>query len=277
MSEMFKLNKMSLVVTTRCNLRCCLCDEFIPTNKPFPDMTPNEERRILDAFFDVVDRVDMLHLSGGGEPFLNRALPEMIDIAYGYADKFDRFMVFTNSTVRVSDKLLEALKNKPKLTVHASDYGIMPERSAEVHRLLADSGINARVIKYYGDDQDYGGWVDFGAWDARHRTEEQLRQVFSNCGITKHMRGNWRTRDGKVHWCQRSQRGMELGLLPDIPGDYVDLFGDGSRDEKRGKFLRITCGTHLSSCDRCSGDHGTEDAAKRFPAGEQLARGQHDD
>jgi hypothetical protein len=239
-------------------------------NKPFSDMTPDEERKILDAFFEVVDHVNMLHLSGGGEPFLNRKLPEMIDIAYEFAEKFDRFMVFTNSAIKISDKLFAALKGRDRLIVHASDYGIMPKCGAETYKLLADNGVNVRVIKYYGENQDYGGWVDFGDWSQRNRTTEELERTFSNCGITRHMRGNWRTRDGKVHWCQRSQRGMELGLLPDDPNDYVDLFSGETRSQKRRKFLQIANAAYLSSCDHCSGDHGTEDAAKRFPAGEQL-------
>jgi hypothetical protein len=273
MSDVFRLNKMSLVVTTRCNLACRLCDEFIPGNKPFPDMTPDEARKILDAFFSVVDRVGMLHLSGGGEPFLNARLDEMIDIAYEYESRFDRFMIFTNSTVKVSAKLLDALKNKAKLVVHASDYGVAPKRSAEMRELLRDNGISVRVIKYYGDNQDYGGWVDFGTWEARGRTDEELARVFGNCGINRHMRGNWRTRDGMVHRCQRSQRGLELGLLPDFKSDCVDLFEDCTREQKRENFRKVMNAPYLSACDYCSGDHGTEDASKRFPAGEQIGAG----
>ena len=69
MSDELILNKMSLVVTTRCNLKCRLCDEFIPQNKPFPDMTPSEESHILDALFHVVDHVELLHLSGAENLF----------------------------------------------------------------------------------------------------------------------------------------------------------------------------------------------------------------
>ena len=43
----------------------------------------------MDAFFDVVDHVKLLHLTGGGEPFLHPKLAEMIEFAMGYADKFD--------------------------------------------------------------------------------------------------------------------------------------------------------------------------------------------
>ena len=88
--------------------------------------------------------------------------------------------------------------------------------------------------------------------------------------MTRDMGGNWRTRDGKVHWCSRSQRGMELGLIPDCPEDYVDLFDNSTRAEKQEKFRRIANAPCLSACDRCSGDQGTDDQQKRYPAAEQM-------
>ncbi len=66
---MFILEKFSLVILTRCNLKCKLCCEYVPQNKPFPDMTVEEAQKILDAAFDVADRIKTLHLTGGGEPF----------------------------------------------------------------------------------------------------------------------------------------------------------------------------------------------------------------
>jgi hypothetical protein len=114
--------------------------------------------------------------------------------------------------------------------------------------------------------------VDFGEWKPRGRADTELNATFRNCGITRHMNGNWRTRDGTAHWCQRSQRGKELGILPDYTGDYVDLFSDESAAQKREKFRFIMNARYLSACDHCSGDHGTDDAAKRFPAGEQITR-----
>lgn len=272
---MLELDKFSLVVTTRCNLRCQLCDEFIPTHKPFPDMTVLEAERILEALFRVVDHVGLLHLSGGGEPFLNSALPELIDLCFHFSDRFDRLMVFTNSTILPGSQLLDALtRHKDRVIVHASNYGLKPEISQEVYQRLKARGIPLREIKYYGDDQDYGGWVDFGSWEARGRSGDELGQIFNSCGITRYMHGNWRTRDGKVHWCQRSQRGMELGILPDVPEDYVDLLDETeSAEEKRAKFETIIRTRFLSACDHCSGNHGTEDPAKRFPAGQQMKSG----
>lgn len=235
-------------------------------------MTVSNARCILDALFAVVDHVGLMHLSGGGEPFLNPQLAELVELCFDYDDRFDRLMVFTNSTIMPGEKLLDALEShKDRVIVHASNYGLQTEMSAKVYAALRDRDIPLREIKYYGENQDYGGWVDFGPWEQQNRPESELGQRFSNCGITKHMHGNWRTRDGKAHWCQRSQRGMELGIISDCPDDYVDLFDSTtSAEQKREKFKRIMNAPYLSACDHCSGDHGTEDPAKRYPAGRQM-------
>lgn len=269
---MFILEKFSLVILTRCNLKCKLCCEYVPQNKPFPDMTVEEEQKILDAVFDVADRIKTLHLTGGGEPFLHPRLSELIEVAMGYEECFDKLMLFTNTTVPVSQNILNTIKRyKEKIVVQLSLYGINPEREIKTVKALMDEGITCKIEKYYGDDQSFGGWVDFGDWEAKNRMPEELNQVFHSCSVTSILRGNWRTHNGKVHWCSRSQRGMELGLIPDVPDDYVDLLSDNlSRQEKRDKFQKIANARYLSACNYCSGDAGTDDKAKRYPAAEQL-------
>lgn len=269
---MFALGKFSLIILTRCNLRCRLCCEYIPQNNPFPDMTPEQEKKILQAFFQVSDHVDTLHLTGGGEPFLHPHLPEMVEAAMQYQDQFDTLMLFTNSTVPVSDRLRDVLrKYKDRILVQASQYGKMPEREAQVQKILQGSGVRCKFEKYYGEDQSFGGWVDFGHWEPYGRTESELESIFRECSVTRVLKGNWRTRDGRVHWCSRSQRGMELGYLPDTPEDYVDLMDETvSVEEKREKFRQIADTTHLKACDHCTGEFGTNDPRKRYPAAEQM-------
>lgn len=268
---MFTLDKFSLIILTRCNLRCRLCCEYVPLNKPFPDMTVEEARRILDAAFHVADHITTLHLTGGGEPFLHPRLAELVDEAMEYANSFDTLMLFTNCTVPVSGMLLKALgRYRDKLLIQTSLYGQNPDREAEILHAFQSYGIRCKVVNYAGTHQDFGGWVDFGPWKAQDQTADALEIRFKNCAVTREMHGNWRTRDGKVHWCSRSQRGMELGLIPDSPEDYVDLFDGTTREEKQEKFRRIAGTPYLSACDRCSGDQGTFDQQKRYPAAEQL-------
>ena len=269
---MFVLNKFSLIILTRCNLRCRLCCEYVPQNKPFSDMTVEEEKKILNAIFDVADHITTLHLTGGGEPFLHPRLAEMTEAAMAYADQFDTLMLFNNSTVPVSEKLMKMLVcHRDKVLVQVSQYGKHPEKEAEILQSLLDHGVKCKVVNYSGENQDFGGWVDFGPWEAQRQELEVLRKRFEGCAVTRDMGGNWRTRDGKVHWCSRSQRGMELGLIPDCPEDYVDLF-DASKsvEEQREKFQKIAATKYISACDYCSGEQGTDDQQKRYPAAEQM-------
>jgi hypothetical protein len=234
-------------------------------------MTIDECRRILAALFDSVDYVTTTHLSGGGEPFLHPQLAELIDVVFEYNDKFDKCMLFTNSAVKPSQALLDAItRHSDKTIIQLSRYGINPERELEVLTALEATGASLKVEKYYGDNQSFGGWVNFGDWQERNRSTPELADVFANCAVTRDMRGNWRTRDGKTHWCSRSQRGMELGLIPDCSADYVDLLDDTSRDEKRFKFANIAARGFLSACDHCSGNQGTDDYGLRYQAAEQL-------
>lgn len=264
---MFHLDKFSLIITTRCNLKCRLCCEFVPQNIPFPDMTADGARRILETFFQVVNHVGILHLTGGGEPFLHPHLAELITLAMEYSNQFDTLMLFTNSTVPVSETLLDTMKRyKEKILVQVSHYHQFPEREDAILQKLRDSGIHHRLRKYYGDDQTFGGWIDYGTWGACGRTADELEEIYRTCFVTAALHGNWRTRDGKIHWCSRSQRGMDLGLIPDQPDDYVDLFDSSeSVEQKRKKFVQIERMHFISACNYCSGEQG-----KRYPAAEQL-------
>lgn len=271
MNETLIIPKLTIIITTRCNLRCKLCCEYVPQNQAFPDITIMECKNILEILFKVTDKVNTLHLSGGGEPFLHPNLSELVNTCMEYSDKFDTLMLFTNSTIMLSEQVLETLKkNKSKLIVQVSHYGINPKLENEVLAQLQSIGLTIKLEKYYGDSQSFGGWVDFGMWNSYKRTPRQLENTFSNCAVSRDMRGNWRTRDGKVHWCSRSQRGTELGLLPDFNNDYVDLFDGSSIQLKREKFLKIMNTKYINACDYCSGHQGTSDNSLRFQAAEQM-------
>jgi hypothetical protein len=237
----------------------------------FPEMTVAEAERILVAAFEVCDHIGTLHLTGGGEPFLHQQLPELIQCAMRYSEKFDRLMLFTNSTVTIKPELLDAIiTGKDKILVQFSQYGVNPDKEQTNAHFLQERGVNCKIEKYYGEDQSFGGWVDFGKWESYGRTPEELERIFKSCSVTRVLKGNWRTRDGKTHWCTRSQRGMELGLLPDNPDDNVDLLNNSSVVEKRAKFERIASARYISACDHCSGDAGTDDKSKRHKAAEQI-------
>jgi len=189
-----------------------------------------------------------------------------------YKAQFDKFMIFTNCTVPISDTILSVLdKHKDCVIVHASDYNLVPDTTKNVLDKLEAAGIIIRRLHYHGDNQDFGGWVDFGGFEFRGKTSQALAEQFSTCAITGIMRGNWRTRDGKVFWCTRAHRGYELNLIPTNEDDLVDILDESlTRSEKREKFKKILNAEYLDACNYCTGDCGTSENDKRYAAAKQI-------
>jgi hypothetical protein len=151
--------------------------------------------------------------------------------------------------------------------IHLSDYNIHPERTSALISLMDEIGISYRVDKYYGDDQYQGGWIDPGEMVSYQRTEDELRNVFKNCGIIKNG-GCWRLYKGKIHICTRSARCADEGI--DLPSDYIDMHDSTTTlDEKSNKLRSLIDAEYIMACDYCAATLGTKDPDKRIAAGTQ--------
>ncbi|MDE7242724.1 MAG: hypothetical protein K2O18_01930, partial [Oscillospiraceae bacterium] len=154
--------------------------------------------------------------------------------------------------------------------VHCSDYGVRPEVAEKNLHMLEEKHIPHKYLKYYGEDQYCDGWVDNGDFVPHHRNKTENERIFSTCSHVCRG-GSWYVRNGQMHWCGRSIRGTELGKVPLQSEDYLDLFDQTvSSEEKRRKLTVLMQAHSITACDYCNGYYGTKDAAKRYPAGEQL-------
>ena len=115
----------------------------------------------------------------------------------------------------------------------------------------------------------FRSWVDNGDFVPHHRTQAENEIIFSACSHVCRG-GSWYVRGGQLHWCGRSIRGTELGKIPLCQEDYLDLFEDIPLEEKKKKLERLMGVRTITACDYCNGYYGTQDTAKRFPAGEQI-------
>jgi hypothetical protein len=263
-----KLKRINLTPTMQCNLRCKNCGVRVPHYNNRPTMTTAEFSDTLKAVFEIVDFVDQLQITGG-EPFLHHDLAEMIEACFLYSERFNIIFLFNNCAAKISDDVLETLKkHKEKVFVQFSDYGVKPDVANYNKKLLEDNDIPHRYLKYYGDDQYFDGWVDQGDFVKLGRDKETLEKVFSACPQVK-SGGFWYARHGEMHWCGRSARGKELGLIPMPQSDYLNIF-EGTPKERREKFRELQKVSFITACDYCNGYYGTEDSSKRIPAGEQM-------
>ena len=262
---------MNLTLTLRCTLKCKLCVADIAKYEKRPHFSTDYLIDSLERAFRIVDRVERMQLSGG-EPLLHEDIAQIVDKVMEYQERFGNLGIFLNGTVPLSDELLHTIqKYEPsKFMFYISNYGQYSPKVDKIVEQLDKNHLKYSVKKYYGENQHMDGWVDYGDYEIHNYSEQQLIQVFQNCGVCQ-MGGIWSVRFGEIHRCTRSASGISLGKIPRIEEDYIDLFDDSkSIEEQREKMLRLMDKKYITACKYCPGDFGTNDISKRHPAGEQM-------
>lgn len=262
------LRKVNLTPTMKCNLKCKLCGVRVPHYEYCPQMSMEDIRATIDAVFEMVDYVEKLQITGG-EPFMHPQLAEIVSYCFMYQKQFGSLWLLTNGTIPAKKELLDVIEqHNDKIVFHVSDYGVRREVTTALVENVKKAGCECRYLKYYGEEQSYGGWVDQGDFVCHNRSEEDLKKVFETCSQVV-CGGFWYVRHGQMHWCGRSVRGTELGMIPSTENDYVDVF-NGTKEERRAKLRELMQCSYITACDYCNGYYGTEEAEKRYSAGEQL-------
>jgi hypothetical protein len=226
--------------------------------------------KTITNFFRIIDHVRWYEFSGG-ETFLHKELPQMIQKIMEYRDRIDKLLIFTNATIWPPDGLQKVIcDNAGKMLIMISHYGKLSPYADEISKWCAENNVECVIKKYYGDDQHFGGWLDYGDYSKLNRSAEELRKVFTLCGSTK-MNGTFTTHGGQMHWCVPSARGMKLlKKIPNAENDFIDLFDESlSIQEQREKIKALSARDYITACDYCLGDFG-EGITKRYPAAEQV-------
>lgn len=266
------LRRCVLNITARCNLRCKLC----VMGAPYYDVPPHYDYDVIaksiDKIFTLIERTQWIEFSGG-EPFLHGDLSLMIPKAMEYKEQFDVLQILTNGSIMPSAKVQEQLiLHQDKIMIMISNYGEnLSKKVKDIQTFCEDNKIKLDIKKYFGSEQHFDGWIDYGDFRYRNHTEENLKYLFKNCGATR-MDGCFTTHGGQMHWCVPSARGMKLTKeIPDNPHDYIDLFDDSlSIQEQRKKFVKLQNAKYISACNYCDGFEVGTNRNKRYPAAEQI-------
>ncbi|SMC83716.1 radical SAM protein [Papillibacter cinnamivorans] len=249
---------IEMPVTTRCTLRCEKCANLMQWYRRPEDVECPDLIRYFNRLVSVVDYTVAFTFLGG-EPLLYPRLGELLEHAV-YCDKIGIVKVTTNGTILPTEERLLAILAHPKVFVEISDYGDLSRRKSELISLFEKRRI--RYVFFRAQEN----WYDFGGMEFRAREETALRKQFALCaaGCRSYYRG-------RLHWCPRSGHGMELGFIPDTPGDYVDLMDpDLSTGELRIKIRAFCSLDGITACNYC--DKGT-DLFLPVPAAVQMEQG----
>lgn len=266
-----RLFVLNLTLTLRCTLRCKLCVAEVPKYKVLPHFSKEHLFDVIDRCFSIIDYIERFQFSGG-EPLLHEDFNEIIQRAMRYSDQYGHLGVFANGTILPNQDTIDTIVNSPdkeKFKFYISHYGDLSSKAAEMEKLLLENGIPYEIKSYHGSDQHSDGWIDYGNYRFQDYSTQELTDVFHNCAVYK-MGGCWSCRFGEIHRCTRSVSGMHLKATPRVQNDYIDLFSDLSITQQRQRLRNIEQQPFVTACAYCTGDFGTDDKSRRYPAAEQI-------
>ncbi|MDR1148649.1 MAG: hypothetical protein LBK66_08470 [Spirochaetaceae bacterium] len=266
--DLFILN---ITLTLRCTLKCKLCAADVIRYDKAPHFTKEFIFNVIDRCFEIVDRVERFQLSGG-EPLLHKDFNAIVQKALSYSERFGNIGIFTNGTIAPGQDLIDQILSfghRDKFKFYISHYGNISNKADECIELLKAAGIPYEVKIYHGDNQHFDGWIDYGNYKYQNYSEDSLIDMFKNCAVNR-IGGIWSCRYGELHRCTRSASGMDLKMIPRVKDDYISLFENIPIERQKEKLRRIMSKQYLTACKYCSGDFGTGDKQKRYPAAEQI-------
>jgi hypothetical protein len=221
----------------------------------------------VDKFFSLIDKVGVVNITGG-ETLLHPELHIIIDSFSKHIDKINQLEFFTNGTIIPEKPLLESLKFSNKVVVFVDNYG--PSLSTKFQQCVdafRSAGIECRTKKYYGDDAQFGGWLDVTCGSLRNRTEDELHALFNRCTFKSNYLHDLIIIDrSKAFMCYVNHNLVKH--IPEVDGEYVNLFDESlSRTELKYQLLHLRDRKYLNACKWCNGF--VVDAERYMPA-EQL-------
>ena len=246
----FIMPYLELCITERCTLQCRQCKNFMPHYDNPKDYDYEEIIPPLEKFLKAVDYIAVFRILGG-EPFLHKDLPQIVDYC-GKHQKIGSLIVVTNGTIVPSDYCISKLKDN-NTKIYISRYYTFKEIQNKIISRLKEENI---PILMREDLQ----WHATGEGKTYPYSEKDVRNVFKNCNlICKTLVKN------EFHLCPRSAHGMKLGIVPITHRDYIKIL-DTPVEEIRARILNIFNSEYVEACYTCP-DPATNILV---PAGEQL-------
>ena len=143
-----------------------------------------------------------------------------------------------------------------KVGLSITDYGKLSKNLSNIQREL-----DKRRILY--DIHEVGGWTQCSNIKKRGRSEVELRDIYKECCAKNLIT----LLNGRIYKCPYIANALNLGAVPDVDGEYVDLsklneMGLGDAKKLLKAYLKEK--EFFLSCDYCEGR--SYDAEEIVPA-----------
>lgn len=238
--EYLNFPRIQFVVTSACSLRCRDCISLMQYYEKPANSDIEFYKAGFDRLIDCVSNIFDLRILGG-EPFVNRDMYKIIEWYHG-SDKIKIISVFTNGTIIPDENCMSQLKRE-KVRVHISDYGFNRDKIMKLKTAFEKNN-----VRYYVQPYDF--WQDSGNLLKRNYTEEKKKYLFERC----YERECFSYFNGRLYHCPRAAHGINIGAMPDIKGEYVDLMDNSITDNEILEQLKYQRNrSYIDACDYCDG------------------------
>lgn len=242
------INKIDVMITSRCTLNCRDCVYFIPAYSQPMDRPIDLVKEDIALFFDTVDYIREISIVGG-EPFMHENLNEIIEyIAINFKEKTGTLQVITNGTVLPNQLLVKSiLDNHVQIVI--SDYTeTLPWVKGKLQKFL--TCMQEHNIDYIIPSM--GMWVDYGnPTNKKSLGCKELDRHFELCAMPCRV-----LEYKKYFFCTRNYGAVRAGLYEAKDG-YFPLNELMKDKQEKEEFLKFEVGVvekgYLDYCDNCNG------------------------
>jgi len=193
---------------------------------------------LLQSARRLIDSASAIRTMGilGGEPFMRKDLHRLLKLLSG-SKKVKNIKVVTNGTIVPKGEVLEALRHK-RVYVSISEY-------PGVNREPLIEALKAHSIRYTVNRFD--SWLDYGSFTCRNFDPDTLRRSYSACTSSECKT----VLNGKLYTCPRSSHGDDLGIIPAVSREAVNLL-EGDAKDLRKRLRAFYNLTAVTACNHCS-------------------------
>ena len=241
---------IEMTLTTKCTLKCKHCANLMEYYSNHEIYDFENIKKDLKKFLKSVDMVEKFGLIGG-EPFLSPYIAEIVKILVA-SRKVICVLITTNGTIYPKEEVRKVLRH-PKVKVVVSDYG---EKSTKMDMWKKDNLINREILP------TVDLWGDFGNVTKRQCEVQELKNQYICCGSICYT-----LLKGKIFRCPIAAHGYNLGKIPLIKGQYVEIKKENDPKVIRQKIKRLKETEYIEACRYCN--KGTVNF-KEVPAAEQI-------
>ena len=234
--------KATIGVTTRCTLKCRDCNMFIPFYDEPADVPYDELSSDLDVFFSRVDFVQWFAILGG-DPLLNKRLPDYLEKLKQYSNRVAEVVIDTNGSIIPDDSLLNCAKDLGNARIMVNNYRVSEQYEKtynEVVEKVKNSGVSYTLREY--------DWSQYKR-SCAITDEQELKYHYNRC-----YQPFTAFQNKRFYTCHLPWSAVRCGIRPDDPEDYLSFSDPAITDFD---IVKAALG-HLprgytSNCAMCNG------------------------